>query len=139
MSPILNWMSNMCLLKYMFAEELFSFLPVVGVCHFLKVLDEVSLTQFFKRKQESPYVKISYLQFFKLSYFVIFYQFIKEQIFPAGPRWIWLYLSYLYINTICQFWPMHWCSYFVSKSEMDFLHYLLKKKVQKIGKKNNKC
>ena len=125
MSPILHWMSNMCVLKYMLAEELFSFLPVVGVCHFLKVLDEVSLTQ------EVPYVKISYLQFFKLSYFVKFHQFTKEKICPAGPRWIGLYLSTLYTNIICQFWPMRWCSYFVSKSELDFLHFRVRKRLKK--------
>ena len=93
-----------CVLKYMFAAELFSFLSVVGVCLLLKVVVQMSLTQFLRRKQEVPCVKISYLQFFKLSYFVIFYQFRKDKICPAGPRWIGLYLSTLYTNTICQFW-----------------------------------
>ena len=36
----------------MFAAELLSFLPVVGVCLLLKVLVQVSLTQFLRKKQD---------------------------------------------------------------------------------------
>ena len=121
MSIILNWMSK-CVLKYMSAAELFSFSPVVGLCLLLKV----SLTQFLRRKQEVRCVTVSCLHFLSLSYFGLFYHFIKEKIDRQGLGGLGcisqdIYRSTLYINNIPHFWPMGWCSYFVSKSELDFL------------------
>ena len=83
-----NPFSTECLmriLKYMFAAELFSVLPVVGICHLLKVVLQMSFTQFLRRKQEVQCVKISYLQF--CSCYILWYSSRRASAQAVTSKW----------------------------------------------------